>query len=151
MLPDGPLFFRRRLPHWRVDAATYFVTWRLQRTQSDLTPDERTLVVAALGHGDRLRYRLIAYVTMNDHVHVVVRPLDGFKLSNILHSWKSFTANKLQRVHGRQGRIWQDESYDRVVRDEQELVQEINYILNNPGRRWSECGNYPWVGCRGLE
>jgi len=44
------LRYRRRLPHWRNDEATYFVTWRLARGQAELDSDERDLVAGALTH-----------------------------------------------------------------------------------------------------
>jgi putative transposase len=135
----------RRLPHWRIDGATYFVTWRL-RSRPDLSPAERTLVSDALRHFEGERYHLLAWVVMNDHVHVLVYPFPGCELKQLLHSWKSYTANQLQRRFGRPGRVWLDESFDRVVRDENELMQKLYYILNNPFKRWSEIQHYDWVG-----
>jgi REP element-mobilizing transposase RayT len=120
--------YRRKLPHWRQDQATYFVTWRLARGQPELDASERDLVVAAMKRFDGSRYELAGYVVMDDHVHALVTPLDGFELESILHSWKSFTARQMQRRHGRLGRIWQDEYFDRIVRDDNELVQKRNYI-----------------------
>ncbi len=84
---------------------------------------------------------------MDDHVHVVVAPRDGFSLQKIIHSWKSFTANRLQRDFGRFGIIWQYEYFDRIVRDGDELITKINYILGNPLRKWPELKEYAWVGC----
>jgi len=142
--------YRRRLPHWRLRGATYFVTWRLKSGLSELTSAERDIVAAALHHFDGQRYRLRAYVVMNDHVHVLVEPKEGFELTNILHSWKSFTANQLQRKCGRHGAVWQDESFDRIVRDEDEFWEKRTYIYNNPWKRWPQLKEYRWVSlCQG--
>ncbi|WP_194722828.1 hypothetical protein [Noviherbaspirillum malthae] len=62
-----------------------------------------------------------------------------------MHSWKSFTANRLQREHGRVGAVWQQESFDRIVRDEAEWLEKIQYIMNNPLKRWPELKTYQWV------
>lgn len=137
--------YRRRLPHWRMEGATYFITWRLDEKQSKLTPDERSLVQAALRHFDGERYELLAYVVMDDHVHALINPLGGHRLQDIVHSWKSFTARVLQRTSGRQGRVWQDEYFDRIVRDEAEYIEKATYILNNPWKRWPGIADYPWV------
>jgi REP-associated tyrosine transposase len=137
--------YRRNLPHWRSDGATYFVTWCLARPQPALTPRERTLVVRALRHFDGRRYDLLAWVVMDDHVHVVVRPAPGIGLAEVTHSWKSFTAHQLTRRSGRRAPVWQDESYDRIVRDDRALRTIVRYVLLNPGRRWRHCGSYPWV------
>ena len=138
--------YRRRLPHWRLSNATYFVTWRLSPGQAELSSEERSLVVNALRHFDTIRYHLLAFVVMNDHVHVLVQPMNNFALEAITHSWKSFTANQAQRVHGRKGSLWQDESFDRIVRDEDEFFEKLFYILNNPVRRWPALNTYAWVG-----
>ncbi|RMH25768.1 MAG: hypothetical protein D6693_08315, partial [Planctomycetota bacterium] len=143
---DGLRISRRRLPHWRMDGATYFVTWRLRSSQRELSESERSLVVDALRHFDGERYDLIGYVVMNDHVHLVVRPYEGCELSGLLHTWKSYTANRMQRETGRVGAVWQDESFDRIVRDEDEYFEKLGYILTNPQRRWPGIQEYAWVG-----
>ncbi|HXQ24590.1 MAG TPA: transposase [Candidatus Acidoferrales bacterium] len=141
--------YKRRLPHWRLLGATYFVTWRLASGQSDLVPEERTAVASALHHFDVQRYDLLAWVVMNDHVHVLVAARPDHRLQDILHSWKSFTAHAFAR-NGRQGAVWQDEYFDRVVRNEAEFVEKTQYMLNNPWKRWPELEEYPWVWAIGM-
>ena len=138
--------YRRKLPHWRQAGAVYFVTWRLHPSQPELTPDERTIVVAALEHFQNERYILFAHVVMDNHAHVLAKPIHENILQSILHSWKSFTALQMQRQFGRQGATWQDEYFDRIVRDEAEFLEKAQYILNNPRKRWPELEEYPWVG-----
>src|ERR1700687_4369077 len=106
-------FYRRRLPHYRERDAIYFVTWRLAAGE-ELSAPERDLIAAELNHKHEQRYELYAYVIMNDHVHVLLRPLDDQPLEKIIHSWKSFTAHTMQRRHRRRGRLWQDEYFDRI-------------------------------------
>ena len=143
---DAFLIYKRKLPHWRMDGATYFLTWRLNKRQEELRPEERQLIISVLRHFDGTRYNLHAYVVMNDHVHVIVEPIAGSNLSNITHSWKSFTANQLQTKFKRQGAIWQDESFDRIVRDEAEYLEKAQYINNNPFKRWPDLSEYEWIG-----
>ncbi len=97
------LYYRRRLPHWREDDVTYFVTWRLASGQHELDSWERDLVVSAMRRFDGERYQIAAYVVMDDHVHALVTPLPKYRLQDILHSWKSFTARQVQRDHKRAG------------------------------------------------
>jgi len=136
--------YRRRLPHWREPRAVYFITWRLTQGAPDLADEERSAVAEALHHFADARYRLIAFVVMNDHVHVVLEPADGEALEVLVHSWKSFTARRLQQA-GRRGRVWQPEYFDRIVRDADELREKVTYIANNPAKRWPEIDLYPWV------
>lgn len=102
-------YYRRRLPHWRAGDAIYFITWRLSKAEPDLAPSERDLVASALAHFEGRRYRLTAFVVMNDHVHALVSTMERYRLEDVVHSWKSFTANRMQRDHGRRARVWQDE------------------------------------------
>ena len=137
--------YRRNLPHWRQDQVTYFVTWRLARGREELDASKRGLVVAAIKSFDGQRYQLAAYVVMDDHVHVLLRPFAGYELKAILHSWKSFTARQMQREHKRFGRVWQDESFDRIVRDDGEFAQKLDYNVGNPWKRWPGIRDTPWV------
>jgi putative transposase len=143
-------FYRRHLPHWRQDLATYFVTWRLARGQPELDSSERDLVATAMRNFQGKRYELAAYVVMDDHVHALLTPSAKYELWSILHSWKSFTAHQLQREHNRSGRVWQDEYFDRIVRDDKEFAQKLDYIIRNPWKRWPEMGKYEWVWPLGM-
>ncbi|MBI4962948.1 MAG: transposase [Desulfomonile tiedjei] len=139
--------YKRRLPHWRLDGSIYFITWRLAASQPPLQPEERNLVADAVKDFAGVRYDLLAYVVMDDHMHVLAAPIEKFSLEEIVHTWKSFTANRLQRNFGRTGRIWQNEYFDRIVRDEEELTAKVNYISQNPARRWPELEEYEWAWC----
>jgi putative transposase len=91
------------------------------------------------------RYSLWAYVLMPNHVHVLLTPhlssemqidkgsrLKRGALSSILHNLRGNTAYKANKVLGRTGSFWQDEAYDHLVRDNNELQRIIGYIENNP-------------------
>jgi REP element-mobilizing transposase RayT len=69
---------------------------------------------------------------MPNHVHVLLTPITGFELEDILHSIKSFTATKINRILGRAGQLWQRESYDHIVRDINQLQAYQEYIAANP-------------------
>jgi REP element-mobilizing transposase RayT len=85
---------------------------------------------------------------MDDHVHILVKPFPDYPLQQTIRSWKSYTANYLQRSTGRRGTIWQADYFDRIVRDRKELDEKVAYILNNPRKRWPDNeGEYEWLGC----
>jgi len=102
--------------------------------------------VSALLFFHQQRYCIHAYVVMDDHVHVIVQPFDGVRLERIVQSWKSFTSKSLMRQSERVAPIWQDEYFDRAIRDERELLEKIHYVLDNPYRRWGEIAAYEWAG-----
>ncbi len=138
--------YRRKLPHWRMQGCVYFLTWRLAMAQPALNPEERTLVAEAIGHFDGRRYHMLAYVVMDDHVRALVLTHGNRSLEQIVHSWKSFTAKRLRTLGQRAVPVWQDEYFDRIVRDETELIQRAQYLLGNPVKRWPDTEEYPWAG-----
>lgn len=93
-------------------------------------PDVAAQVEHALLFGDGDRYRLLAWVIMPNHVHVLIEP--KIPLPGIVHSWKSFTAKAINRVLGLQGRLWQPDYYDRFIREDGHLHTVITYIEDNP-------------------
>jgi REP element-mobilizing transposase RayT len=97
-------------------------------------PDAAKIVADTLKHFDGQRYRLGEWVVMPNHVHLLVTPLPQHELSDILHSWKSFTANKINERFHRTGTLWQHESYDHIVRDDDELHRIEQYIRDNPAK-----------------
>jgi REP element-mobilizing transposase RayT len=127
---------RRNLPHLQEPGRVYFLTWRC-RDGVALSSSERTLVLSSLLHWDGVKWKVYTGVVLPDHAHVLAQPLPHpqggtFALTEILHSIKSFTAHEINQQRGIHGPIWQDESFDRIVRDKGEFLEKWNYIRNNP-------------------
>ena len=91
-------------------------------------PGVRVIVEGALRYFDGERYELGKFAVAPNHVHVLIRPLSGYDLSDILASWKSFTATQINRLLGRSGALWQKESYDHIVRNASALWHIERYI-----------------------
>ena len=96
--------------------------------------DDRLAVIVqnALLYYDSQRYLLHAWVVMPNHVHTLFTPEAGWTLSQISHSWKSYTANECNRVLTRKGEFWQREPFDRYIRNEQHYENAVRYIEHNP-------------------
>lgn len=64
-----------------------------------------------------------------------------------MHSIKSYSANRIQRLLNRRGTVWQDENYDRIVRDDDEYLEKMNYIVNHPlkARLAEKSEDYRWL------
>ncbi|MCK4627819.1 MAG: transposase [Sedimentisphaerales bacterium] len=106
-------------------------------------PEIAEMIAKSLSHFDEKRYRLYAWCIMPNHVHVVVEPLAGYELSKILHSWKSYAANKANRLLSRHGVFWQREYYDHLIRNEDEFYHTIQYVQENP--RKAGLADWKWV------
>jgi putative transposase len=142
---------RRNLPHWQEPGRVYFITWRCRRDQT-LTPAERTIALKALCYWDARKWTVYATVVMPDHVHALAEPFiqsggGRFDLGEILHSVKSFSAHEINRKKGEKGPVWQDERFDRIVRDEREFREKWQYIRTNPVKNGlsQKPEDYPWL------
>lgn len=169
--------YRRRLPHLQKADATLFVTFR---TNYGILPNAARDIVLAhwlreggvqcgtepCGAGALAReslklltprIRLHALVVMPDHVHALLTPLrdqDGwpFPLVRILQCGKSVSAHRINRLLHQGGPVWQEESFDHVLRSDESLKEKCEYIRQNPVRAglvdrpedyrwlWIECG-----------
>jgi REP element-mobilizing transposase RayT len=98
-------------------------------------PLARKCMAEAMHHFDADRYELDAYVIMPNHVHAILRPLssEDDSLEKILQSWKRHTTREINRLFGLSGQCWQEESFDRIIRDEEHLYRSIQYLGWNPG------------------
>ena len=93
-----------------------------------------------LGH-----YQIHAYIVMANHVHLLITPC--VEVSRLMQSLKRFTAWEGNRMLGHTGQpFWQDESYDRLVRDEAEFPRITRYIEMNPVKAGlaAKPEDFPW-------
>lgn len=140
----GLIIKRRILPHWRLEYSTYFVTWTTVEHDLRLDSMDRDTVTKSILFYHPHRCHIWAYVVMDDHVHLLVTPKE-YSLTQLTRGWKSFTARKINRRHGRSGAFWLSESYDRIIRSEGDFVEKLEYILNNPLRRWPGTKECKWA------
>jgi putative transposase len=91
-------------------------------------------VIGAMHHFDGQRYELGAYVVMPNHVHAILRPTQcrTKPLEVVLKSWKQFSSHRIHEQVGGSGSLWQEESYDRIIRDCEHLDRCLQYIAANP-------------------
>ena len=74
------------------------------------------------------------FVVMPNHVHLLLVPVSGFELEQILKGIKGAAARWCNVLLGRGGRFWQPDSYDHIVRDLSQLAQFRQYIADNPSK-----------------
>jgi REP element-mobilizing transposase RayT len=113
-----------------LDTTTYGPTWLKN-------PVIASILAEALLFRDGKIYELDCFTIMSNHVHTVFAPLKDetgicYGLSRIMQSLKRRTASLANECLGREGAFWQSESYDHIVRDEDEWRRIVWYVLNNP-------------------
>lgn len=86
----------------------------------------------AILHFHQQRYEVGCFAVMANHCHLVIRPFDDWELENELGTIKSVIARFINKHEGISGELWQQESYDRIIRDEEHLFRVIQYIGANP-------------------
>ena len=145
-------FYRRNLLHMQRDFSPHFITFNTKLRQT--LPDwARDIVLHCCVHDHERRYRLRVAVIMPDHVHLILTPLVDevrctlIPLMEIMKSIKGASAHAINHRCGMRGPVWQEESFDRVVRSSESLDAKVAYILENPVRKglvghWRE---YPWI------
>jgi REP element-mobilizing transposase RayT len=129
---------RKNLPHWQMDGAIYAICFSTQ-DRLELPPEARRVVLDACLHFEGDRYMSYAIVIMPNHIHWLLQPLpqkEGsyWSLSQITHSIKSYTAKQIPKVMKHIGKVWQIESYDRIIRDDREFRNTWEYIRQNPAK-----------------
>ena len=95
-------------------------------------PDAAQCVASALSHFDGDRYTLGDFVVMPNHVHLIVCLHGATEVEAQCKSWKTFSAGRLNRLLGRRGRFWQEESFDHLVRSPEQFEHFRRYIADNP-------------------
>ncbi|HLR76411.1 MAG TPA: transposase [Balneolaceae bacterium] len=110
---------------------------------------------------DSEKYTLICFCIMPNHVHLLVELFTQdekdknevakfLPLAETMKLIKGSTAYECNTVLSRKGQFWQHESYDHLVRDNDELERVIRYILLNPVKaglvnKWQD---WKWTYCR---
>ncbi|HCN75596.1 MAG TPA: hypothetical protein DIT13_00200 [Verrucomicrobiales bacterium] len=93
-------------------------------------------------HFAGMRYELGDLVVMPNHVHLLLTPLPGHELEDLMGSRKRQSAREINLRLNREGDFWQKHSYDHIVRDEIELRAFQKYIAENTAKARLRQGEY---------
>ena len=130
-IADDTFATRRHLPHLEKRDATYFDTFATVN-RLYLSPDARTIALRCCLHDHQLTYWLHVAVVMTDHVHMIFTPYEEWRLSKIMKRVKGNASRQINVLLGRRGELWQDESFDLIVRQSEDLTKKCEYVAMNP-------------------
>ncbi len=113
-------------------------------------PAIANIIQDALLHFQAQRYDLHSWCVMPNHVHAVVTPYHDHHLSQILHSWKSFTSQRINKVLRRSGVFWESESFDHLIRNTESYERFVRYTELNPVKAGlcAEPADWPFSSAR---
>ena len=97
-------------------------------------PEIRPHVGNCLLRFDGERLRLHAAVIMPNHVHALLEPIGEQTLSDLLKGIKGASARLANQALARSGAFWMDETYDHIVRSDDEYERYRRYIRENPAQ-----------------
>lgn len=138
--------YRQYLPHLVKRDRIYYVTFCTQN-RAILSPSARDIVLATCIALHLALWRLDCVVVMPDHVHLLATPFASTTIGVATGRAKGRSSYDINRELGRSGRLWQPDSFDRIVRSYEHLAKKRAYIFNNPVRqglveRWED---YKWI------
>lgn len=126
--------WRGRLPHWRADDVTYWVTFRHKR---DLEDWERNLLFTALMRPEGRRWNLVVLCVLPGETNLLftVNETPGgepYELSDIVEKAKTKVGKVIVKKTEERWPPFYQESYDRIIRDAEELEAKFMEILESP-------------------
>lgn len=143
--------YRRDLPHIEKSARAHFITFDTY-LRWELPPAARDLVLKHCLHDNGTRMQLYIAVVMPDHVHLIFMPLENekhetFSFEETVGAIKGASAHSVNKTLQRSGLVWQDESFDHVVRLADSLEGKIQYVRENPVRKGlvARPEDYKWL------
>jgi putative transposase len=112
----------------------HFITTVTQNRKKVLLDDPipKMLIDNLAFYKKQHQFMLIGFVLMPDHVHLIIHPNGKTPVNMIMHDYKSYTAQIINKWFHRTGPFWQPEFNDRLIRGRDELKRELDYIHNNP-------------------
>jgi REP element-mobilizing transposase RayT len=143
--------YHRMLPHYQKVGRSVFVTF-CKGNQDAFTPEARDAILQHCLHDNGKRFDLHAAVVMPDHVHLLLTPLRDekgwpYSLPTILKQLKGTSARSVNKLQGSNGPVWQEESFDHVLRSQESFEEKLEYLSQNPVRRGlvKKPDDYKWL------
>lgn len=79
---------------------------------------------------------------MPNHVHCLTTLSVESRLEKVIQSWKGFSATSINKHLGRRGPLWQEDYFDRLIRDAEHFTNCARYIRRNPHKAGLKDGEF---------
>ncbi len=145
-----------KMKRYHIEGHIYYITTNVYARRPIFTrPAYVIALIDSLNfYRHRYTFKLIGYVIMPDHIHLLVWPQQEANVDDFMRDFKKFTAIRIIRqakVEGRsddlqafqwagtetgrsENKVWQDSYWDKNIYSDPFLRQKLNYIHRNPVR-----------------
>ncbi len=126
-----------KLQHFESEGSCYLVTVSVFERKPLLRDPEnaKTLIQVIYNQRSKGRFYLLGFVVMPEHFHILMVPRNSTRLPFVMQEIKKGSARLINMATGNCGKFWMDEYHDSIVRGEQDLLVNLEYLANNPVRR----------------
>jgi putative transposase len=80
----------------------------------------------------QLRFQLLGYVVMEDHIHLLMRIPPDVSVSRTIQKIKGAFGRKWKMMSHWKGPVWQKSFFNSMLHDGVTLKQRLNHIHNHP-------------------
>lgn len=145
------------LRHYDTAGTARFVTFSTYKRIRALEDDrlKQILIDELIELRNKHKVKILGYVIMPDHVHLVLDPPDGVELGRLIGQLKSKSARRYFELRSDMSRsvpkvLWLRRCYDHNCRDTDSVVEKIRYCHNNPLKKRLEVepGQWKWSSYR---
>jgi hypothetical protein len=126
--------WRGKLPHWRADNVTYYATFRHRRA---LTEAECKILYRNLVRTEGRRFHLEILCVLPEATEMIFAVLpnskgENYELSKVIETAKRKAGKTIIENTGERFPPFYEESFDRIIRDDAELEERFEAILDSP-------------------
>lgn len=79
----------------------------------------------------RMGFKLLGYVIMPDHLHLIVQTNER-TIAEVMRNFKSYTGKRIGVRLNEGGGCWQQRYHDSLLRSESSLLSALDYVHDNP-------------------
>ena len=122
---------RRRL---LVAGSTYHVSSRINGGDKRLRQKKiKNLYLDIIKRAkEKYTFEIENFCIMNNHVHLVIKPLEDSSLSRIMQWISSVFAKEWNKRHHRNGHVWGERFFSRIIEGAVDFMRVFMYIDDNP-------------------
>ena len=137
LLKDNKGHHRLREGRISFSGEVYFITICVEDNKLCLntSPSGKIIFDSLEYFNNENKTRMVCCIVMPDHIHIVFQLGEKESLPDVIRSFKRFTGREINKLLKRKGNFYQRQYFDHRIRSEENLMNVIQYCLDNPVRK----------------